>query len=187
VGFSPIRRSSAVCRFEWDLRRITWNIRRFRALPAEQEATIAAVGGTGRLQVAALDGPLRAGFDVIGRYRVAERMLTRCLGARIGKPGQASAPLDKALNAAVNGCASIVRRRCDLAPAVHAGRIDAKAVAEAFPSAFLRVMPADPVAVAASWVTGRTFSSAISPRTGHWRVCWRTHCPAGISPSCWAT
>jgi hypothetical protein len=124
-----MRRSSAVCRLHWNPRRITWNIRRFRALPAEQEATIAAVAGTGRLQVAAFDGPLRAGFDVIGRYRVAERMLTRRLGARIGKPGQASAPVGKALNAAANDCASIVLRGCDLTPAVYAVRIDAKAVA----------------------------------------------------------
>jgi len=137
VGFSPTRRSSAVCRLDWDPWRITWNIRSFRALPAEQETTIAAVAGTGRLQAAAFDGPLRAGFDIIGRYRVAERMLTRRLGARIGKPGQASAPVGKALNAAANDCAHIVLRGCDLAPAVHAVRIDAKAVAEAFPSAFL--------------------------------------------------
>jgi hypothetical protein len=150
VGFSPTRRSSAVCRFDWNPRRITWTIRRFRALPVEQETTITAVAGIGRLQVAAFDGPLRAGFDVIGRYRVAERMLTRRLGTKIGKPGQASAPVGKALNAAANDCASIVLRGCDLAPAVHAVRINAKAVAEAFPGAFLGVMLADPVAVAAS-------------------------------------
>lgn len=150
VGFSPLRRSSAVCRLDWDPQRITWNIQRFRALPVEQETTITAVAGTGRLQAAAFDGPLRAGFDVIGHYRVAERMLTRRLGAGIGKPGQASAPVGKALNAAANDCASIVLRGCDLAPAVHTVRIDAKAVAEAFPSAFLGVMLANPVAVAAS-------------------------------------
>ena len=150
VGYSERSRSSAVCRLDWDPRRITWTIRRFRALPAEREATIAGVAGTGRIEAAAFDGPLRTGFDVVGRYRVAERMLTRRLGARIGKPGQASAPVGKALNAAANDCAGVVLRRCDLAPAAHAVRIDARAVAEAFPGAFLGVMLADPAAVAAS-------------------------------------
>ena len=141
VGFSPLRRSSAVCRLDWDPQRITWNIQRFRALPVEQETTITAVAGTGRLQAAAFDGPLRAGFDVIGHYRVAERMLTRRLGARIGKPGQASAPVGKALNAAANDCAGIVLRGCDLAPAVHTVRIGAKAAV--YTSAILEYLTAE--------------------------------------------
>ena len=102
VGFSPTQRSSAVCRLDWDHQRITWTIQRFRALREEREATIAAVAGTGRLQAAAFDGPLRKGLDVVRRYRVAERMLTRRLGVKIGKPGQASAPVGKELNAAAN-------------------------------------------------------------------------------------
>jgi hypothetical protein len=60
VGFSPSRRSSAVCRLEWDAQRISWTMQRFRALPAEQMATITAVAGQGQLQAAAFDGPLRA-------------------------------------------------------------------------------------------------------------------------------
>ena len=150
VGFSPTRRSSAVCRLGWDERHITWSIRRFRALPHEREATILAVAGTGRLEAAAFDGLLRAGFDVVGRYRTAERMLTRRLGARIGKPGQASAPVGKALNAAANDCVGVILRGCDVARAAHAVRIDDRAVVEAFPGAFLGVMLADPSALAAS-------------------------------------
>ena len=87
VGFSPTRRSSAVCRLDWNEHRITWTLQRFRALLEEQEAAILAVAGSGRLEAAVFDGPLRSGFDPIGRYRVAERMLTRRLGARIGKLG----------------------------------------------------------------------------------------------------
>jgi hypothetical protein len=76
-------------------------------------------------------------------------MLTRRLGAKIGKPGQASAPVGKALNAAANDCAQIVLHHCHLAPASHAVRIDAQPVVEAFPSAFLGVLLAEPAAVAA--------------------------------------
>ncbi len=107
------------------------------------------MAGAGRLEAAAFDGPLRAGLDVVGRYRLAERMLTRRLGRRIGKPGQANAPVGKSLNAAANDCVGVVLRGCDLAPATHAVRIDDRAVVEAFPGAFLGVMLPDPSALAA--------------------------------------
>jgi hypothetical protein len=149
VGFSPKQRSSAVCRLDWDTQRITWTIQRFRALPAEQKAAITAVAGEKPLLAAAFDGPLRVGFEVIGRYRTAERVLTRRLGAKIGKPGQASVPVGRALNAAANDCARIVLNHCHLAPATHAVSIDPKSVVEAFPTAFLGVLLADPAAVTA--------------------------------------
>ncbi len=150
VGFSPTRRSSAVCRLDWNERRITWTLQRFRARPDEQEAAILAVAGSGRLEAVALDGPLRSGFDVVGRYRVAERMLTRRLGTRISKPGHSSTPVGKKLNVAANDCVGVVLRGCDLAPAAHAACIDDKAVVEAFPGAFLGVLLADPSVLAAS-------------------------------------
>lgn len=145
VGFSEVRRSSAVCRLDWDERRIMWTIQRFRALPAEQAETIKGVAGGLSLLAAAFDGPLRTGFDIIGRYRTADRLLTRRLGAKIGKPGQANAPVGKRLNAAANACAQVVLRECLIGPAAHAVRIDPKAVVEAFPTAFLGVMLRDPL------------------------------------------
>jgi hypothetical protein len=111
VGFLPTRRSSAVCRLAWDEQSIARTIRRFRALPEECEATILAVAGPSRLEAAAFDGLLRAGFDVVGRYRLAKRMLTRRLGKRIRKPGQASSPVGKAVNPAANDCVDVVLRR----------------------------------------------------------------------------
>jgi hypothetical protein len=147
VGFSEAKASSAVCRLSWDAARVTWMIRRFHPIPAEREATVKAVAGDTRLMAAAFDGPLRAGFDVIGRYRVAERMLTRRLQSKISKPGQANAPIGKQLNAAANDCVRAVFKECHLAPATHAVRIDGKAVVEAFPTAFLGVMLRDPNAL----------------------------------------
>jgi hypothetical protein len=108
VGFSETMRTGAVCRLAWGAQRIDWAIGRFRALHVEREATIAVVAGRDRLEAAAFDGPLRAGFAVVGCYRVAERMLTRRLGAKIGKSGQASALVGKKLNAAANACAAVV-------------------------------------------------------------------------------
>ncbi len=149
IGFSTTRRSSAVCRLSWDQQTICWSVQRFRAIPDEQVATIAAVAGNELLLAAAFDGPLRAGFEVIGRYRTAERMLTRRLGRLIGKPGQSSTPVGKQLNAAANACVKFASRRCLISPAVHLVSIDRMAVVEAFPSSFLGVALDDPSAVTA--------------------------------------
>jgi hypothetical protein len=149
VGYSTSRASSAVCRLDWDGREIRWTVQRFRAVPEEQERVLRAVAGSGRLEAAAFDGPLRASFDLIGRYRTAERMLTRRLQPWIGKPGQASAPVGMNLNTAANACVRIVLQHCDVAPARHAVRIDSKAVVEAFPSAFMGVMLEDPSSLSA--------------------------------------
>jgi hypothetical protein len=150
VGFSRNRRSSAVCGLDWDIREIRWTVRRFRAEEQEREVVIAAVAGHAHLEAVALDGPLRSGFDVIRRYRTAERMLTLRLAAKIGKPGQASAPVGIRLNAAANACAQVVLKRCRLGRATHLVRIDPLAVVEAFPSSFLGVMIEDPAAVPVS-------------------------------------
>ena len=149
VGFSPTRRSSAICRLDWDARQITWTIRRFRALPAERQATILAVAGSARLEAAAFDGPLRQGLDIIGRYRTAERMLTKRLTKLIGKPGPANVPSGKALNEAANHCARNVGELCTAQPARHAVRIGDLALYESFPSSFLGLMLEDPAQVAA--------------------------------------
>jgi hypothetical protein len=149
VGCSAERRSSAVCRIAWGTHEVTWRVARFRAVEAERTATIVLVAGVGPLACAAFDGPLRRGFEAIGRYRTAERMLTRRLGRRIGKPGASSAPVGMLLNAHANACASAVLRHCDVKLATHATRIDDRAVVEAFPSSFLGVILDDSSTLAA--------------------------------------
>lgn len=144
IGCSPSRRSSAVCRLDWDERTVTWSTARFRAAEPERTEAIARVAGNARLSAAAFDGPLRRGLDVIGRYRAAERMLTRRLQPLIGKPGQASAPVGRLLNAHANDCARVVLTYCDLSEAHHPERIHERAVVEAFPNAFLGVMIGEP-------------------------------------------
>lgn len=144
VGYSPTRRSSAVCRLSWTEAEATWSIQRFRAVEPERSETIRRVAGDETLLAAAFDGPLRRGFDVVGRYRAAERMLTRRLARIAGKPGQASAPVGKLLNAHANDCARIVLEHCAVAPAVHGVAIDERAIVEAFPSSFLGLLIDDP-------------------------------------------
>jgi Protein of unknown function (DUF429) len=149
VGCSAIRRSSAVCRIAWSAHEVIWRVARFRAVEPERSETIVAVAGDGPLTCAAVDGPLRRGFDGIGRYRAAERMLTRRLHRNIGKPGASSAPVGILLNAHANACARTVLQHCDMALATHATPIDNKAVVEAFPSSFLGVLLDDPSTLAA--------------------------------------
>ena len=104
VGFSTKRRSSAVCRLDWNATEIDLTINRFRALEPERSAVLSAVADRS-LMVAAFDGPLRSGLDIIGRYRLAEQRLTRKLFPFIGKPGQSSSTVGKELNAHANACA----------------------------------------------------------------------------------
>ncbi len=144
VGFSNEKQSSAVCRMDWDDHSVTWVIKRFRADMADRQRAIEGVGRGIFVAAAAFDGPLRRGFDRIGHYRIAERILTRRLWSQIGKPGQSSAPVGKMLNDAANACVDAVCRGCHIGPATHAIRIDDNAIVEAFPSSFLGLMIEDP-------------------------------------------
>ena len=141
VGWSETQRSSAVCRLSWDGGHIHWEAARFRATPSEREETIWRVAGDRQLLAVAIDGPLRRGFDSIGRYRSAERLLSRGeLAERIGKPGQSSSPNGRKLNAEANKVAELVKRRCRVSKARHATQIDDFAIVEAFPTTFLGAM-----------------------------------------------
>jgi predicted RNase H-like nuclease len=144
VGCSPRRRSSAVCRLDWDRQKIHWAIARFRAAEPERSATISRIVGKTPLACVAFDGPLRSDLEPIGVYRVAERLLTRRLQRLIGKPGQSSTPVGKQLNRHANECAKVVLRLGEVFPAAHRAAIHAKAIVEAFPSSFLGLMIAEP-------------------------------------------
>jgi hypothetical protein len=144
VGCSPTKRSSAVCRLDWSDSIVSWEIVRFRAVEPERERAIAQVAGSRPIIAAAFDGPLRRGFDAIGRYRTAERMLTRRLRPLIGKPGQSSAPIGKLLNHHANECVHHVVDHSDVQSATHRVPIDHRALVKAFPSTFLGVMIRDP-------------------------------------------
>lgn len=122
---------------------------RFRAAEPEREQTIAEVAAGRPIFAAAFDGPIRRGFEIIGRYRIAERMLTRRLRPLIGKPGQSSAPVGRLLNQHANECVRHVNRHADLHPSRHGVPIDDKALVEAFPSSFLGMMIAEPERLAA--------------------------------------
>ena len=149
VGCSPARRSSAVCRLEWSPTTVSWETARFRAAEPEREQAIAQLVGDQPIVAAAFDGPIRRGFEIIGRYRTAERMLTRRLRPLIGKPGQSSAPVGKLLNQHANACVAHLVRHADIRPAGHGVPIDDRALVEAFPSSFLGMMIADPASLAA--------------------------------------
>jgi hypothetical protein len=149
VGCSAIRRSSAVCRIAWTAHEVAFDVERFRAVDPERAETIVSIAGGLPLACAAFDGPLRRGFKAIGRYRMAERMLTRRLHRKIGKPGASSAPVGKSLNVHASACARTVLQHCAVALATHAVRIDERTVVEAFPSAFLGLMIDEPAALGA--------------------------------------
>ncbi|TNB48841.1 DUF429 domain-containing protein [Martelella lutilitoris] len=144
IGWSETKRKSAICRLDWTETEVSWRIKRFRAVEPERESTIADLLGKWEIAAAAFDGPLRPGFDIIGRYRSAERMLTRRLQPHIGKPGQSSSPVGKLLNEHANICAELTMKHGNIRAASHVAAIDQKALVEAFPSAFMGLMISDP-------------------------------------------
>ena len=149
VGFSPKRRSSAVCRLDWTASRIDISVGRYRSIEPERTEVLSRMVDR-PIIAAAFDGPLRSDLEVIGMYRHAELMLTRRLQPFIGKPGQSSAPTGKLLNHNANICAKIVIDTGVLAAATHRRAIHGSAIAEAFPSSFLGLMIMDPKGLQAS-------------------------------------
>lgn len=147
VGYSLSNRSSGVCRLTWTESQVEWTIRRFKYEPREREQVVKAVISDHPILATAFDGPLRGSLDVIGRYRLAERMLTRRLQPLIGKPAQASTPGGKQLNAAANEAAKLVLSLGNLGPARHAKAIHKSAIVEAFPTSYLGVLIDDPGAL----------------------------------------
>ncbi|MGA2289794.1 hypothetical protein [Bradyrhizobium sp.] len=149
VGYSKKRRSSAVCLMRWDDESINWEIRRYRATDKDRLETIRDILGNQSLRAVAFDGPLRTGFDTIGEYRTAERILTRSFGARIGKPGQSNSPVGIRLNEETNKCVKIVLSVANVAQSASRIRIADQSVVEAFPSSYLGVMIAEPESLSA--------------------------------------
>jgi hypothetical protein len=149
VGYSAIRRSSAVCLMTWDDDSIDWKIRRYRATDSERLETIRSTLGSRSLRAVAFDGPLKKGFSHIGEYRVAERMLTKSFGARIGKPGQSNSPVGIRLNEEANNRVKIVLSVADVAPSPSEIKIAEQCVVEAFPSSYLGLMISDPESIGA--------------------------------------
>ena len=140
VGWSTSKKTSAVCRLSWNEQDIKWDIRRYTAKSPDREQAIEYVAGNKELLAVAIDGPLCPGFDEIGEYRSAERILSKGNIKCIGKPGQSNSPNGKRLNEQANISANIVKQRCNISDSGHATRIDEKAVVEAFPTTFLGVM-----------------------------------------------
>ncbi|WP_296820472.1 hypothetical protein [Brevundimonas sp.] len=133
---------------EWNDTFVDWQVDRFRAtLEDRQRAVRGIVDRT--VECVAIDGPLRRGLDVIGRYRVAEKLLTRRLQPLIGKPGQSSSPVGRLLNENANLCALEALSTGCVRPAAHSVAIDEFAIVEAFPSSFLGVLLAKPQEVRA--------------------------------------
>jgi predicted RNase H-like nuclease len=144
VGYSVKRRSSAICRLEWDENQLDWEFRRFRCDAAERQCAIAEMTGLRQILAAAFDGPFCADLEnAIGEYRCAESILTREIGRIIGKPGPSNSPVGRKLNCATNGIVKDVLTQGRLARACHDRAVHEFAAVEAFPSSYMGLLLAD--------------------------------------------
>jgi hypothetical protein len=149
VGYSTVRRSSAVCRLWWNDVGVGWDVARFRHDDDDRERAFRQVVGSEPVMVAAFDGPLKRGLGPIGHYRKAEKDLTvREIRTQIGKPGQSSSANGRDLNRAANACARSMIKVCSLEPARHVQAIHSLAIVEAFPTSFLGLLIDSPLTLA---------------------------------------
>jgi hypothetical protein len=140
IGWSTTRRSSAACLLAWCAIGIRLELARFTALVHERRHALAKlVDGRSGLTVA-IDGPLRGDLRVIGRYRNAERWLTRGFARRIGKPGQSSSPNGRKLNRHASAVARRLLAWGCVGEADGPLGIGGNALVEAFPTSFLGVL-----------------------------------------------
>ena len=146
VGCSSIRRSTAACRFDWNVEEVSWAIECFRAVEPERSQALRRVANR-PIIAASFDGPLRSDLEEIGHYRMAEQLLTRGLRQFIGKPGQASTPIGRLLNSHANSCAKAILDMRVVGKATHAHAIHACSIVEAFPSSFLGMLISNPLAL----------------------------------------
>ena len=148
VGYSRSRRTSAVCLLSWDQGAVDWKIRRFKHLEDDRQAAMASLVEGRDVLVAAFDGPLRQGFDNIGRYRLAEAILTaNGIPKLIGKPGQSNSGNGIRLNGAANACARSLLGCAVIGRATHPEAIHELSIVEAFPTSFLGLMVETPESV----------------------------------------
>lgn len=138
VGWAPNRKSSAVCRLEWTRDAMSWRITPVGVDLAERRAVVGNMAGPGA-DVCAIDGPIHGSLEIMDRYRLPERLLTRGL-QHIGKPGQSSSPQGRRLNQEATVFAALVLDTGRLGPARFAGAIHDRALVEAFPTSFLGTM-----------------------------------------------
>lgn len=143
VGWSENKKTTGVCLLDWDTTTVQLRCRRLPARPEQMRKEFDTLLKGRQVTAAAIDGPLRGTFDEIGRYRVAEQMLTIGFQSRIGKPGQASSGNGKQLNRAANAVASMLLDLDIVGPAAHRAQICQRAIVEAFPTSFLGVLLPD--------------------------------------------
>lgn len=143
VGWSEHKKTTGVCFLDWSPTAVRLRCRRLPARPEQIRKEFDTLLKGQRVAAAAIDGPLRGTFDEIGRYRLAEQLLTLGFQSRIGKPGQASSGNGKKLNRAANAVASMLVELGVVGPASHGAKICQHAVVEAFPTSFLGVLLPD--------------------------------------------
>ena len=112
IGWSTKHQTSAVCCLFWDDQNIDWKMRLYRACHQDRAQALRWAAKDRTLLAVAVDGPLRRGFSEIGRYRSAERLLSRGQLPRVGKPAQSSSGFGKRLNEQANLAARFVRKHC---------------------------------------------------------------------------
>jgi predicted RNase H-like nuclease len=141
VGWSATDDTTGACVIRWDEPRVHVRALRIPSNESVRRDLLESETKNHAILCAALDGPLRRGFDKIGEYRLAERLLTRRFSnLGVGKPGQSNSGNGLLLNEHANRIASNLLQIGIIQGAEHEEQIHDLGIVEAFPTSFLGVM-----------------------------------------------
>ncbi len=135
VGFSGTGRTTGLCLLTWDEDLLTWQT---AVTGTADEVRTAALRPllekVDRVNVVAIDGPIRPDLVCVPAYRCSESLLSRGIFQRRGKPGASHFGFGWDLHCAATAMAKLVAR---------VAGVPADAFVEAFPNGFLAVLHDD--------------------------------------------
>jgi hypothetical protein len=142
VGYSLKRPSTAFCCLSWTRDGIAWEQSSATAEHIGRKQALLALRGQSKSKFlsAAIDGPLKPDLQECNAYRTAERVLSRGMFQRRGKPGPTNGGSGPQLHRHATLLAKMVLQHCKVEPAKMPFAASSSGVYEAFPNLFLGVL-----------------------------------------------
>ncbi|MFC1989446.1 hypothetical protein ACFLVW_02625 [Chloroflexota bacterium] len=141
VGWNPNKSTTGLCLIEWTNREI-YLFSSEVGVHDRQEQLNQLIQGR-RLLAVGIDGPLTPELEITKQYRGAEALLSRGKFQHRGKPDPTNGGNGPELHKQATILAKLTINSQDVGLAAYPFKIHEKAVAEAFPNAFLTVLHPD--------------------------------------------
>jgi len=143
VGWSAKKPTTGLCLIEWTNCQVSLRFCEATVNEDDRQYKLNQLIQGRRLLAVGIDGPLIPKLDTTNKYRAVEALLSRGKFQQRGKPGPTNGGSGPQLHEQATLLAKLVINTQTVGPATNRYRIHKKAVAEAFPNAFLAVLHRD--------------------------------------------